>query len=66
MKRGLKVFISLACFCVIGLPVFAQPSSKSIETIIMESFDNASAQEYLYNGEALNWDWAVNSSRFNA
>ena len=66
MKRGLKVFISLACFCVIGLPVFAQPSSKSIETIVMESFDNAGAQEYLYNGETLNWDWAVNSSRFIA
>ena len=66
MKRGLKVFIGLVSFCVIGLPVFGQPSSKSIETVIMESFDSAGAQEYLYDGKTYNWEWAVNSSRFVA
>mgnify|MGYP003289433398 FL=1 len=66
MKRGLKVLVGLVCFCVIGLPVFAQPNTKSIETVIMDSFDSAGAQEYLYDGETYSWDWAVNSSRFVA
>ncbi|MCQ2592208.1 MAG: flagellar filament outer layer protein FlaA [Treponema sp.] len=66
MKRGLKVFVGLACFFVFGLPAFSQPSSRSIETFLMDSFDAANGQNYLYNGETLNWDWAVNSSRFVA
>lgn len=66
MKRGLKVFVGLACLFVIGLPAFAQPSSKSIETFVMDSFDSADGQNYMYNGKALSWDWAVNSSRFIA
>ena len=66
MKRGLKVLVGLVCFCVIGLPVFAQPNTKSIETVIMDSFDSAGGQEYLYDGETYSWDWAVNSSRFVA
>ena len=35
MKRGLRVFVGLACFFVMGLPVFSQPSSKSIMTVMM-------------------------------
>lgn len=66
MKRGLKVFAGLACFVVMGLPVFGQPSSRSIETFVMDTFDGADNQTYLYNGENLTWDWAVNSSRFVA
>ena len=66
MKRGLKVFVGLACLFVIGLPVFAQPSSKSIETFIMDDFDSAGSQNYMYDGKAYSWDWAVNSSRFVA
>ena len=66
MKRGLKVFVGLACLFVIGLPVFAQPSSKSIETFVMDDFDSAGSQNYMYDGKAYSWDWAVNSSRFVA
>lgn len=66
MKRGLKVFVGLACLFVIGLPAFAQPSSKSIETFVMDSFDGADTQDYMYDGKALNWDWGVNASRFIA
>jgi len=66
MKRGLKVFVGLACLFVIGLPAFSQPSSKSIETVVMDDFDSVGAQNYLYDGEKLNWDWAVNCSRFIA
>ena len=66
MSRGLKVFVGLACLFVIGLPAFSQPSSRSIETFIMDNFDEANGQNYLYNGNTLSWDWAVNSSRFVA
>lgn len=66
MKRGLKVLISLACLFVIGLPVFSQPSSRSIETFLMESFDSVGNQNYMYSGHTYNWEWAVNSSRFIA
>ncbi len=69
MKRGLKVFVGLACLFVIGLPVFAQPSSRSIETFVMDNFDAAGSQDYQYNGKGCNWDWTCDvehSSRFIA
>ena len=66
MKRGLKVFVGLACLFVIGLPAFAQPSSKSVETFVMENFDSIGNQNYLYKGEGLSWDWSINTSRFGA
>ena len=66
MKRELKVLIGLACLFVLGLPVFAQPNAKSIETFVMDDFDSAGAQKYLHNGKELSWDWGVNPSRFIA
>jgi hypothetical protein len=66
MKKGLKVLVSLAVLFVLGLPVFSQPSSKSIETFVMETFDSAGEQNYLYSGTTYSWDWAVNTSRFVA
>ena len=66
MKRELKVLIGLACLFVIGLPVFAQPNSRSIETFVLDDFDSAGSQNYLYNGKSYNWDWEVGSSRFIA
>jgi len=66
MKRGLKVFVGLACLFVIGLPAFGQPNSKSIETFVLENFDNIGNQNYYCKGEALSWDWAINTSRFVA
>ena len=66
MKRGLKVFIGLACFCLFALPVIAQPSSKSIETFVLDDFDNPNGQDYAYGSKRYNWDWTVNSSRYVA
>lgn len=66
MKRGLKVLLGLGCAFVIGLPVFAQPSSKSVETFILDNFDSLGDQNYLYKGESLSWDWDVSTSRFVA
>ena len=66
MKRGLKVLTSLVGLFVIGLPLFAQPSSKSITTFTMEDFDSVGAQDYICDGESLSWEWDVESSRFTA
>ncbi len=66
MKRGLKVLTSLMFFCVIGLPLFAQPSSKSVETFVIDNFDSVGEQNYMYNGVTYSWDWSVNTSRFVA
>ena len=66
MKRELKVLVGLACLFVIGLPVFAQPNSRSIETFVLDDFDSAGSQNYMYNGKTYNWDWEVGSSRFIA
>ncbi len=66
MKRELKVLVGLACMFVIGLPVFAQPNSRSIETFVLDDFDSAGSQNYLYSGKTLSWDWGVTSSRFIA
>lgn len=66
MKRGLKVFVGLACLFVIGLPAFAQPSSKSVETFVLENFDSVGDQNYLFKGEGLSWEWNINTSRFVA
>ena len=66
MKKGLKVLIGLAFLFAVGLPLFAQPSSKSIETFVLENFDNVGEQDYPYKGKSLSWEWSVNSSRFVA
>lgn len=66
MKKGLKVLISLGCLFVIGLPAFAQPSSRSVETFVLDNFDKPGEQNYAYKGKSLNWEWAVTSSRFVA
>ena len=66
MKKGQKVLISLGCLFVVGLPAFAQPSSRSIETFVIDNFDNPGNQNYLYKGENLSWDWGVTTSRFVA
>ena len=64
MKRGLKVLVGLACFFVIGLPVFSQPNAKSIATVTLDDFDSVGAQDYLYDGEKYSWEWGVQASRF--
>ena len=66
MKRGLKVLVGLACFFVIGLPVFSQPSAKSLATVLMDDFDSVGAQDYLYAGQKYSWEWGVQASRFVA
>ena len=55
MKNGLKVFVNLSLLCVLAVPVFSQPSSKSVETFVIDNFDAETE-----------WKWSVNASRFIA
>ena len=55
MNKGLKGFVSLALLFVLCVPAFSQPSSKSVETFLIDSFDTD--QE---------WSWTTSASRFVA
>lgn len=66
MKKALKVFVCLAVLFGTTAALTAQPSSKSIETFVIDNFDNAGNQNYSYDGDQLNWEWGVSASRFVA
>ncbi|MGP1586753.1 MAG: flagellar filament outer layer protein FlaA [Treponemataceae bacterium] len=51
---NVSLVLMLVIFC---LPVIAQPSTKSVETVLIDEFDDPSANE---------WTWKVNASRFIA
>lgn len=55
MKKGFKVFVNLALLFVLSIPVFSQPSSKSVETLVIDNYDTEKE-----------WKWIVNASRFIA
>ena len=55
MKKGLKVFVNLSLLFVLAIPAFSQPSSKSVETFLIDNFDAET-----------DWKWSVNASRFIA
>ncbi|HIW35511.1 MAG TPA: flagellar filament outer layer protein FlaA [Candidatus Treponema faecavium] len=55
MKQGRFVFVSLALLSLFCLPVIGQPSSKSVETIKLDTFDGS---------DDVTWTWNVQASRF--
>ena len=55
MKKGVKVFIRFALLSAICLPAVAQPSSRALETFIVDTFDNKGDTE---------WTWNVHASAF--
>jgi hypothetical protein len=55
MKKGFGVFLSVLLLFVCCVPAFSQPSSKSVETFVMDNFDKGQ-----------DWTWTVRSSRFVA
>ncbi|MBP3608351.1 MAG: flagellar filament protein FlaA [Treponema sp.] len=55
MKKGMVLLTSLAFLLVLGVPVFAQPSSRAVETFIIDNFDDKGEYE---------WSWNINTSRF--
>lgn len=54
MKKGLFVLAGLVLlmFC---MPAFSQPNSRSVETVLIDDFDNA---------DAVDFEWKVQASRF--
>lgn len=55
MKKGAVVFTSLALLLGFCLPAVAQPSSRAVETFVIDNFDNTGDKE---------WTWNVQASRF--
>lgn len=55
MKKVFKVLVSLVLLSAFSVPVFSQPSSKSVETFVIDNFDTEQ-----------DWRWTVNASRFIA
>jgi hypothetical protein len=55
MKKGVVVFMSLALLLAFCIPVVAQPSTRSVETFVIDDFDNKDNME---------WVWKVQASRF--
>lgn len=58
MKQKVLFFLSLALLMIaVCVPVVAQPSSKGVETFVIDDFDSSDGNE---------WTWEINSSRFMA
>ena len=55
MKKGVVILGSLILGLAFCVPAVAQPSSKAVETIVIDNFDTD-----------MEWSWAVQSSRFIA
>lgn len=55
MKQSGWICLCLMLVMFFSLPVFAQPSDKSVETIVIDDFDNQDAHD---------WVWTVQASKF--
>jgi len=70
MKKGVVVFTGFAFLLAFSVPAVAQPSSKAVETKIIDTFDNVGSQEYSVPGksanstESHNWTWNVQASHY--
>lgn len=54
MKQGGLICICLVLVSLLCVPVFAQPNTKSVETILIDNFDDPDAKD---------WVWDVSASR---
>jgi hypothetical protein len=74
MKKSVVVFTSFAFLLALSVPAVAQPSSKAVETRIIDDFDTVDAQNYQVplkkdkqeteGTKALNWTWNVQASHY--
>ena len=70
MKKGVVVFTGFAFMLALTVPAVAQPSSKAVETRIIDNFDNVGSQDYQVPGKSVNsteshnWTWAVQASHY--
>ena len=76
MKKGVVVFTSFAFLLAFSIPAIAQPSSKAVETRVIDDFDNVGSQSYQVplkkstqsteGTEGLDWTWNVQASHYTA
>ena len=45
-ETGVMVLLCLFCVFLFCVPVFAQPSTKSVETILIDDFDSPGEKDY--------------------
>jgi len=70
MKKGVVVFTGFAFLLAFSIPAVAQPSSKAVETRVIDNFDNVGSQDYQVPGrtasstESHNWTWNVQASHY--
>lgn len=55
MKKGVVVFTTLALLLAFCIPAVAQPSSKAVETRVIDTFDETGENE---------WTWGIQTSRY--
>ena len=55
MKKGAVILGSLVLAFAFCLPAVAQPSTRAVETIVIDNFDTP---------ESMDWNWQVKASRF--
>lgn len=70
MKKGVVVFTGFAFLLAFSIPAVAQPSSKAVETRVIDNFDNVGSQDYQVPGKTAdstvshNWTWGVQTSHY--
>ena len=57
MKKGVVILGSLVLAFAFCIPAVAQPSTKAVETIVIDNFDTP---------DEMDWTWGVRASRFVA
>ncbi|MBQ7537527.1 MAG: flagellar filament protein FlaA [Treponema sp.] len=70
MKKGVVVFTGFAFLLAFSVPAVAQPSSRAVETRVIDNFDNVGSQDYQVPGKTAdstvshNWTWGVQASHY--
>lgn len=65
MKKSVVALTSLALLAVFCVPVVAQPSSRAVETFIVDDFDNKGEKNaYQLMAGLEQWTWNIQTSRF--
>lgn len=65
MKKGVVILTSLALLLAFCAPLAAQPSSRAVETFIVDDFDNKGEKNvYQQMAGCEQWSWNIQTSRF--
>lgn len=65
MKKSVVALASLALLFGLCVPSFAQPSSRAVETFVVDDFDNSGEKNaYQTMAGTEQWTWNIHTSRF--